>query len=347
MKSIKPLVNSIVLSILFFQTTASAEGVSTASCQAALGGGASAITVPTVAMSTLYNVFPIRLAGVPIVPAVTPTGNIDPDPLNNVPLCTCIDPIPRVGITLALWEPMLIAEPTAIPFCSPTIGTSIPVQVGPGMLSFGQNQQQNDKHTYTYQVHTIKYPIFALLGLFLDFVCLQTPSGMDFLYLSEFDPLWQSDIWAAILAPESFLVANPVAEASCMVDSIAAALGFPLDPMFWCFGSWNGAYPLTQTVKGTTTAEAQGAVTGRMLFKLHRQLMLWGSVGNQGVCGMYPMPIMKKSQYQIFPIYPVPWIEREPIGRTGLVLWGTGQDNPVNMHATAWMVYRHRDCCAL
>lgn len=340
---IKPLINILMVGIIAFPSVSEADPASNAACTAATHGGSSAEQIPLIAISTLYNVFPIRLAGIEL----NPTGNEDSSSDTSAsPICTCVDPFPRVGISLSLWEPLLIAEPTAIPFCSPTIGTEIPVNIGFGAESFGQNETESAKFTHTYQAHIIKYPIFALLGLFLDFVCLQADQSVDYLYLTELDPLWQNDIWAAILGPEAFLVANPIAEMACIADSITSNVGFPLDPLWWCLGSWNGAFPMTQTNKGTTAAEAQAAITARMLMKLHRQMMLYGSVGNQGLCGLYPMPIMRKSQYGIFPIYPIPFENRIPIGRSGIVLWGSGQENPLNQHVGAWMIYRKRSCCA-
>lgn len=277
---------------------------------------------------------------------MNPTSNEDSS-INGSkePICKCIDPFPRVGITLSLWEPILVIEPTSIPYCTPTAGMSLPIDIGMGAGSFGQNSSKITRLTNTYQGHVIKYPIFKMLGLFLDFVCLQSDGGLDYLYISELDPLWQNDIWAAIIGPEAFLVANPIAEMACMVDSVSSAIGHPLDPLWWCLGSWNGTFPMTQANKGTTAMQAQAAITSRMLMKLHRQLQLFGGIGNQGLCGLYPMPIMQKTQYGIFPVYPFVWPNRIPIGRTGTI-WETLQENPANQHVGAWVIYRKRDCCA-
>ncbi|TDA63633.1 conjugal transfer protein TraU [Sulfuricurvum sp. IAE1] len=336
------LVIKAVLTAAVIGSAASANPASSAACKVATRGTSSAMQIALSTVATVHNVFPIRIAGVDI----NPTANEDSS-LNGSrnPICTCMDPFPRVGITLSLWEPILISEPTAIPYCTPTLGTSLPVSVGLGAASFGQNNSDNTKQTYTYQIQLIKYPIFKLLGLFLDFVCLQDSGNLDYLYITELDPLWQNDIWAAIIGPEAFLVANPIAEMACMVDAVTSAVGFPTDPLWWCLGSWNGTFPMTQTNKGTSAMQAQAAMTSRMLSKMHRQLMLKGGVGNQGLCGLYPMPIMQKSQYGIFPVYPFVWPNRIPIGRTG-VMWEAGFDNPANQHVGAWMVYRKRDCCA-
>lgn len=328
---------------MFTPQSLMANPASAAACSVATRGGSSMPQVVMTSVMTLYNVFPIRIGGVPL--DFFPDAE-DIQTVSNVPVCFCLTPFPRPGIKVSLWEPLSIIEPTAIPYCSPTIGTGLPISVGMGAASFGQNNSDNTKQTYTYQAHYIKYPVFKLLSLFMDFVCLEANGGMDYLYITELDPLWQNDIWAAIIGPEAFLVANPIAEMACMVDSVTSAVGFPLDPLWWCLGSWNGTFPMTQTNKGTSAMQAQAAISSRMLMKMHRQLLLWGSIGEAGLCQQFPMPIMRKSQYGIFPLYPFPWPYRIPIGRSG-VIWEAGHDNAANQHSGVWAVYRKRDCCAL
>ncbi|XAF72344.1 TraU family protein [Orientia tsutsugamushi] len=34
--------------------------------------------------------------------------------------------------------------------------------------------------------------------------------------------------------------------------------------------------------------------------------MLWGYYGYKGLCGKYPMPVMKKSKYRLQMTYPIP-----------------------------------------
>ena len=88
------------------------------------------------------------------------------------------------------------------------------------------------------------------------------------------------------------------------------------------------------------------AISAKMIAKLHRELFLYGSVGEAGLCGTYPMPIMRKSQYSLLPVHPVSFPLRVPIGRTEF-LWGQGMEVPfVNHHVYTNVVYRKRDCCA-
>ncbi|WP_457641318.1 TraU family protein [Persephonella sp.] len=318
---------------------------STAQCKVATHGFGSAVEIAIKAGMTTYNIFPIRVGGVKLFSF---KDLEDFNTLSNLPTCICMKPpgIPVPGIKLSLWEPIAIVEPVALPLCVPTFGLSIPVSAGIGTSSLASVDTDNVETLNTYQAHYIKYPVFKILQLFLDFVCLDVDGSLDIGYLTEFDPLWQNDAWAAILGPEAFLVANPVAQMACIADSITAQFGFPLDPLWWCFGSWGSAFPLTMNVVEGTNITATANIVAKLLMKMHRELLLWGSVGEIGLCGKYPMPIMRKSQYGIFPIYPIGWPLRIPIGRTDL-LWAEGQDIPfANMHVWAWMVYRKRDCCA-
>lgn len=341
MKFIK-LTNKLIFFSVFFTSSLFAGAATEAPCRTATKGGTSLIQVVTASLATIYNIFPIKVGAVELNPF---SGFENYDTQNNIPVCVCLTPVPRSGIKISLWEPISIVETTAIPYCSPTIGRSLPIDIGMGAGSFGQNNSDNTKQTNTYQAHYIRFNTMSALRMFLDFTCLSS-GGIDYGYITELDPLWQNDIWAAIIGPEAFLVANPIAEMACMADSVASAVGFPLDPLWWCLGSWNGTFPMTQTSKGTSAMQAQAAITSRMLMKMHRELLLWGSVGEAGLCQQFPMPIMRKSQYGIFPIYPFVWPYRIPIGRSGVV-WEAGFDNPANQHVDAWAVYRKRDCCAL
>lgn len=330
------------LLILLLSIGISLSSPATAACTATGEGNPStALKVWTTAIATIYNIFPIKIGGITIA---TFSGLEDIKTLTDFPVCVCVDPIPRIGVKVSLWEPIAFIETTAIPGCSPSMGFSIPISLYP--MSFGANVQGFDNSSYyTFQVHYWKFPVFSVLNLFLDFVCLEN-GGVDLAYWTEVDPLWQNDIWASIVNPEAILVANPLAQIACMADSAAANVGFPLDFLWWCLGSWGSLYPFTKGHGQGTNITSQMAISAKMVAKLHRELVLWGSVGGQGLCGMYPMPIMRKSQYSLLPIHPVPHPIRIPIGRSEF-LWGQGKEVPlVNHHVYVNVLYRKRDCCA-
>jgi conjugal transfer pilus assembly protein TraU len=309
-----------------------------------------AVKIWTTLTATLYNVFPIRIGGVQIMSV---KGLEDYKSTSSMPICICMDPLPRVGIKISLWEPRGAITVTKVPWCEPIIGAAIPVNFGPGALAVGQNEgdtgtasgKGEDKKEAAFQVHYWKFPVMGLLQLFIDVACL-SPSGIDLAWNSEVDFTWQSDVWAAILNPEAALVANPVAQLACSVDSVTANFGFPLDPLFWCMGSRESVYPFTQKVQTSTYIDGMVGIAERIIYKLHRQGMLWGSVGEAGLCKEFPMPIWRKSQYGLFPVYPIVFPKRQPVGRSS-VMWGITFNIPVKQRLiSTFAVYRKRDCCA-
>ena len=292
---------------------------------------------------TAYNILPIKFAGVTLMQGASP----DPVDESNSPICKCFLPFPRLGLSLSFHEPLAVIEVTNIPNCSPIIGTAIPVP-SIGGNSFQSINKSNTQNHESYQVNYVRYPLFYYTRKWVDVACLTKDRSVDYLYLSTIDPMWQNDTWSALIHPDSYLFANMFAQMACIADAVTSQFGYPLDPLYWCFGSWNQTFPLTKSTAGITSPEAAMGIAARMLFKLHRQFMLWGTVGKAGVCQFYPMPIMQKSQYSMYPVYPImSYPLRIPIGRTGF-LWNFGQDAPfVNTHNWAIMVYRKRNCCVL
>lgn len=348
LKSIKLLLISSLIILLFnCNIYASNDPVTSAACRVAVRNGQSAIQVAQNLIYTIYNIFPVKIGAVTISgpgPAEDTSGGSD-----NVPVCYCIMPPPvyyKVGVRASFWEPTAVIEVTQLPMCSPAIGTDL-VYPAVGAFSLSENSSSaggNAASMNSYQSHYLKYPIFQILEIFVDAMCTSGNDGTSY-YPSELDPMFQNDIWSATIHPETYLVANPIAQLACIPDAVASSLGFPLDPLWWCFGSWGSAFPLTKNVEATTNVTASAASVARLLFKLHRQGQLWGQpTDGQGLCSKVVMPIMRKSHYGIFPVYPVGFPYRIPIGRTGL-LWSWGQDVPGNQNVWAWAIYTKRYCC--
>lgn len=316
--------------------------VASAACTAAIGGGSSAITILMNGITSIYNMLPIKISGVPITPAM---GLEDYSGV-SMPMCICPKPWPIPGLPLELWEVNALIDVSNIPNCVPTLGMHLPIDIVAGS-SFQEINKSNTQNKESYQITYIDYPLFSMLSMFLDVICLTSDGSIDIAYISTIDPLWQNDNWSLLIHPDSFLFANPIAQFACIGDAVTSQVGFPLDPLYWCMGSWNQTFPLTKTTSGISSPEAAMAIATKTLFKLHRQFMLWGSVGATGLCSRYPMPIMMKSQYMMYPIYPfMTHPKRIPIGRSGLI-WSPGQDVPVaNSHVWTIMTYKKRNCCA-
>ncbi|KDO02761.1 conjugal transfer pilus assembly protein TraU [Rickettsia tamurae subsp. buchneri] len=243
--------------------------------------------------------FPITIAGVKI--AGSPMA--DTPSARNL-LCFCPRPgiaVPVPGIPIGFWEPVRLVDVTKSPMCMVSLG-------GISLGTSSQRGIKDDKEgTAFYHVHWYIYPVIYWLEILLDFMCLEMAS-VDVAYLTEFDPLWGDDAKSAILNPESLLFANIAAQSVCIADCISLSTGqLSNDAMFWCAGCQGSIYPFTGTTPyhnggvGTSTL-----IVSKFMAKLHRQLMLWGYYGTEGLCGKYPMPIIQKSQYRLQMTYPIP-----------------------------------------
>lgn len=280
--------------------------------------------------------FPITIAGVKIA------GSSMSDTSNpKAPICFCPRPsIPVPGIPIGFWEPVRLVDVTKSPMCMVSLG-------GISLGTSSKRGIKDDKEgTAFYHVHWYIYPVIYWLEILLDFMCLEMAS-VDVAYLTEFDPLWGDDIKSAILNPESLLFGNIFAQSACIADCMTSSSGgLSNDGMFWCAGCQGSLYPFT----GTTAHHNGGVgtsvlIVSKFMAKLHRQLMLWGYYGTEGLCGKYPMPIIKKSQYRLQMTYPIPEVSScKKIGETE-VTWQTAREFPVKGEDFGYLIWRKRNCC--
>lgn len=297
-----------------------------------------ALTVDIILKADYTAMFPLRIAGIPIIPGRMPDigGSV------SSPICICKDPIPRIGIPVSFFEPSRLIEVVKDPYCFPSMGFGLPTSGGAIGGTSGDDGVGNQSTFY--QAHYYIFPIYALLELLTDFICLQS-TGFDMAYITEVDPLWNNDTLSAIINPEALLFGNPIANLACMADAVSSALFQPLDPLFWCKGSWGNAYPLTGQTGGDGYVEASASVAASLIYKLHRQLILWGSWGQLGLCGYYPAPIWRKSAYRLQIVTPIPSIYATTIGTTGM-LWSFGKNPPFVGDNFSYLLFKKRECCA-
>lgn len=283
--------------------------------------------------------FPITIAGVKVMSSTM----ADTSSPRNI-LCFCprpLIPVPMPGIPVGFWEPARLVDVTKSPMCMVSLG-----------IDLGTNSQKGMKDDIEgssfYHVHWYIYPVIYWLELLLDFVCLEM-NAVDVAYLTEFDPLWGDDAKSAILNPESLLFGNITAQSVCIADCMSTSAGsLSNDAMFWCGGCQGSLYPFT----GTTSAHNGSVgtsvlIVAKFMAKLHRQLMLWGYMGKEGLCGKYPMPIIKKSQYRLQMTYPMPEVHScKKIGETE-IFWQAGREFPVRGEDFGYLIWRKRDCCLM
>ena len=254
------------------------------------------------------NLYPITVFGVKTGP------NSDPPEMYEPPVCECpgIFGFPSFGIGSTFWQPLNIAEIERTPGCMESLGGLNFLGSGAtaGFSALGSEQVNNNgqmgANTNRMQVHYYRYPVFAMLDLFKSMACLGSSSGFDILYLTEFDYTWQSDEWAAIFAPEAVLFANPIAQAACAVDAVAANVAFPIDALFWCQGSWGSVYPLSgNSQHGNSAFQLNNSIMGKFLARQARIGLEFATIGPLAQCYSTPTPIWVKDEYRVNQIMPV------------------------------------------
>lgn len=297
-----------------------------------------ALTVDIILKADYTAMFPLRIAGIPIIP-----GRIqDVGGSVSSPICICKDPIPRIGIPVSFFEPSRLIEVVKDPYCFPSMGFGL--TTSGGALGGTSGDDGSGNQSTFYQAHYYIFPIYALLELLTDFICLQM-TGFDMAYLTEVDPLWNNDTLSAILNPEALLFGNPISNLACIADAVTSAVFEPIDALFWCKGSWGNAYPLTGQTGGDGYVEGGASVAASLIYKLHRQLILWGSWGQAGLCGYYPAPIWRKSAYRLQIVTPIPSLYATTIGTTGM-LWSFGKNPPFVGDNFSYLLFKKRECCA-
>ena len=286
------------------------------------------------------GIFPVRIGGVTLV------GSDIDTPQDNVssPVCNCGL---KVGLTASFWEPARLVETVKDPYCFALLGTQLS-NPKPGFLAGSREESGQDLPPLTFQqAHWYIYPVWAILNLFTDIPCINHDKGFDIAYMTELDPMWNSDLSAFLLNPEALLFGNPAAQLACGADAVAANAGIPIDQLFWCMGSWGDAYPMTGHIAISDPVQANAGLAARMIYKLSRETLTWDP--GVDVCGPALTPIWIKSHYRFQIVKPVRGATITPIGRSDLI-WGSGKDPAWGSTSNApdnflWMIFRKVDCC--
>lgn len=266
----------------------------------------------------------------------------------TTPVCTCFDPIPRVGLTFGMNIIFRIAEATKDPLCFPSLGIQLDGG-GFGMAGQDGGTKNTSQTTFNY-THLLVFAPTELLNLFVDSVCLSLSDGTPFsiLYLSEFMPQSKSSELALILAPESLLFANPVAQAYCMVDSVLTVFE-QSDPIgYWCVGG-HSIFPLSNHSVETEYVDAASINASKMLFTLTRLGQIPTCFGANASCSCLPTPIWNKREFRFQLAKPMISSFCNRMGKPSLI-WNTPNLNmPLikNADNLAFLIWRRRDCCAL
>jgi conjugal transfer pilus assembly protein TraU len=283
-------------------------------------------------------IFPVRIGGV-----VQVGGNeAEIGDSTDSPLCACSrGGIPKLGITMSFWEPARIIDTVSEAYCMMPMGKKL--KSTPLGEQGGVFRNAKTGSTTFAQVHYYQFPAWSMLDLFTDVPCL-SETEFDIAMMTELIPTWNNDILSMIIHPESVLFANPVAQASCSADAIAATTqGSPINALFWCMGSWGSTYPLSGSISGGDYVQSNAALAARAIFLMGRTGLLKDT--NYDGCGFKYPSIWKKQSYKLQLMKPVVDSSCQPIGKSGL-LW-TGQKQPmIGGDNFSWMMFRKVKCCA-
>ncbi len=291
-------------------------------------------------------IFPMSIGSV----SVAAGGGPDTvNPASPVQYCPAPPPIfVRIGLAIGYWEPMAMTDVSRSPGCMVNLG-GFSINLGKTGMGTAKKDDRQVNGAF-YHVHWYANPLLFWLEVLMDSTCLEN-GVFDLTYLTELDPLWADSEMTFIINPDVALFSNPIAQAACAADCVAATAGFPLDLMSWCGGCQGSLFPLSGFV-GSKIGGVQSSVLLMMRFtsKLHREALMWSGSGSNGLCGYYPVLEFPKSNYKYNMTYPIPQTQKEngkccqPFGRTTAV-WGAGKEFPYQGEDFAYQIWRKRDCC--
>lgn len=266
-------------------------------------------------------------------------------------ICYCATPVPRFGIKIRYAEPIALLETSSKPFFFPSF--NINLNFLSGLYGVGNNTAHAGS---TMHNHYVWYPVFWVIDVLTGILCMQVdPTWIDIAYMSELDPTWKFDELNFFIQPEKLLYANPVAQAICVADCIAATFQRPINALYWCNGCEGGIFPDS----GNTQEQRSNDIAGRnllnvrLLDKLHSSFVLWATNPGEAVgaddvpnplCNPIPFPRILKSQYLLQPACPIVRFALKP--GTMPVAYeffakAPGFEDYVNV------LWRYRECCLL
>jgi len=227
------------------------------------------------------------------------------------------------------------------------------IDVGVGFSEKAATSRVDENMLDGWHVHWYVYPLLFWMELLTDLLCVES-SSFDLAYVTELDPLWNSDALSLIINPEAGLFTSLPAQLACAADCArTSSSGLATRELFWCMGCQGPSYPMTGNML-INTADAQGGLLAaeRLIYKLHRQLVAWDrdTSGQDAQCQKIPAPIIDKRQYR--------WQMTNPVAKTKgqFTCPTTGATHmtyhqktvaPLKRKDLGYLVWRKRNCCAL
>lgn len=250
------------------------------------------------------------------------SGEVDaPEGANDDYTCYCsgdtaVSDFGTAGIALGIWQPTRVLEVVKKPYCYPALfGADLSGSASTEeKLRFGGGQKTKEfgiesDHASYYEVHMYAYPLLNILQMLdIPSCTVDFHASFDLLFMSEAFPHWSDDTMAVLINPEALLFANPVAQMAQIPDCTAATLtGNARDELFWTMGCWGSTYPLTgSTHERPSLVNNASLASARFLFLLGRMGFVASTLGEEAMCKKQYMPILKKRQFRMQQVFPVP-----------------------------------------
>ena len=291
--------------------------------------------------------FPITIGGAKIGAGFYDLSGVSTPP----PICTCPMPPPifvRVGIGITYWSPDRMTEIVKKPMCSPSLGGVVlgKIPTTGGGVSSGDAVQRKSQGSF-YHAHWMIMPLLQQMAIVAEGTLCMKSESMDFMFMSEIDPLWNDDELSLIMSPEALLFTSMPAQLACAADSAKALVtNFGFDPLFWCSGGQGSLYPLggsKQFHEGGPDTALQ--LTERMAFTLHRVGLEFDTSTIAAMCFNIPQPIMRKGQYKSAFMYPIPSTTRAYGFGVPSIMFHAGREFPYKGEDFSLMVWRKKTCC--
>ena len=303
--------------------------------------------------------FPVRIGGNVIMNAAnmpdniaSATGNADdynPDSYG----CSCeVDGKTYIGVYVSFWEPARVLEVIPQSGCfSFLFGMDLSKSLASVYGTKGKAPVTPLEKSFQH-VHYYNAPLLEILDILVstDFCHEWSLSGLDLAYFTEVDPVWNNDELGVLLYAESAIFANPLAQAICPIDCITASANYPLNDLFWCAGCWGSLYPMTgSTASVDSPISTSSLQMSRLLGRLARYpippAVEWDTSSSLAKCGGVIRPFLKKSQYRISTVTPIPETKSyHSLGASSL-LWGENRTIPSTGEDHTFVTWRKRNCC--
>lgn len=271
-----------------------------------------------------------------------------PDTASHKSICSCksskglVDP----GVVLGMWEPAYLIEFVREHSCSPVLGVELPLPTKTKLGTTGSDISSSNEYTF-YHVHLYSFPLYSMMNLFSDLKCgSQDYMDMDLLYASELDPSWNDEYKALLEFPETSALASVNAVESCSYDALKSMNGVVDNGLYYCAGSWGYMYPLSgYTPNLGSPAENTSLLASKLLYMLHRRLLLKDFIGDNALCGAYKRASLNKEAYRFSLVYPVPETSNSHALGEPVANWLGDSRVPPGFHDVVYMVWRYKNCC--